>query len=182
MRKADFFFSLFLHCILKPCCPFWNIVSGNCCTSAVQCNWILNKKFMQAYPKLWGKIKHSPRERESSPKILSKFQELSLSDRRAWALVLNANSVPKVGLVRRITMTNNVKNESTFENLQLQFANGLSMGGIKWQILWIWHLYKHGRIPVKLCSRHINADNCWYSHIRKSENPDNLQLYSSTRV
>ena len=32
---------------------------------------------------------------------------------------------------------------------------------------------KHGQIPVKLCSRHINADNCWYSHkVCKSEKPD----------
>ena len=33
---------------------------------------------------------------------------------------------------------------------------------------------KHGRMPLKVCSQHINADNCGYSHIRKSENTDNI--------
>ena len=39
---------------------------------------------------------------------------------------------------------------------------------------------KHGRIPVKVCSQHVNADNCGYSHIRKSENTDfyqHLQMF-----
>ena len=34
---------------------------------------------------------------------------------------------------------------------------------------------KHGQIPVKVCSQHINGDNCRYSHIHKSENPDFYQ-------
>ena len=34
---------------------------------------------------------------------------------------------------------------------------------------------KHGRIPVKVRSQHINADNCGHSNIRKSENTDFYQ-------
>ena len=31
---------------------------------------------------------------------------------------------------------------------------------------------KHGRILVKVCSQHINEDNCGYSQVRKSKNTD----------
>ena len=34
---------------------------------------------------------------------------------------------------------------------------------------------KHGRIPVKVRSQHINADKYRYSHIHKSENTDFYQ-------
>ena len=37
------------------------------------------------------------------------------------------------------------------------------------------HTCKHRRILVKVRSQHINADNCGYSHIHKSENTDFYQ-------
>ena len=36
---------------------------------------------------------------------------------------------------------------------------------------WRCVLSKHGRIPVKVCSRHVNTDNCGYPHVRILQKP-----------